>query len=316
MARHTARRHSGGRNTTALLGFLCILLACFAVCALLYVNVSNAKHDAGLADSHTRAAQLQGKQENDRIYRAAVKYNARLAESGQSQLGFDPFTAESNALGRGETKAYLSQLNKPADSIMATVSYPKLGIKLPVYHGTSSQVLEKGAGHVAGTSLPVGGENTHAVISAHTGLANKQLFDALQVGRGAKVGDVFYIHVLDRTLAYKVSSITVIAPDDFNALRIQQGRDEVTLLTCTPYGVNTKRLLVTGLRAQMPSQAPYEQDAPRNGSLLWWLLAIGTALAVIVAMAWRAAFHGRGTSMKKQNGQVGERHPAGRGEQQ
>lgn len=294
MAKHTARHHAGGGAVSALVGFMCILLACLAVCALITMNVRNARHDASLADAHDRAAAQQGKQENDRLYRSAVAYNARLARSGQPQLGFDPFAAASSAaLGRGETKDYLAQLNKPADAIMATVSYPKLGIKLPVYHGTSADVLEKGAGHVAGTSLPVGGANTHAVISAHTGLANRQLFDALQVGRGAHTGDVFYIHVLDRTLAYKVSRISVIDPDDFDALRIELGRDELTLLTCTPYGVNTKRLLVTGERALIPQQAPYERNAPKNNTLVWRLLVIGGALFAVVASAWVAAFSRR-----------------------
>lgn len=276
---------------SALVGFMCILLACLAVCALITMNMRNARHDATLADAHDRAAAQQSKQENDSLYRSAVAYNARLARSGQPQLGFDPFAmASSAALGRGETKDYLAQLNKPADAIMATVSYPELGIKLPVYHGTSADVLEKGAGHVAGTSLPIGGTNTHAVISAHTGLADRQLFDALQVGRGAKTGDVFYIHVLDRTLAYTVDHISVIDPDDFDALRIKPGRDELTLLTCTPYGVNTKRLLVTGVRARIPAQAPYEQDAPHDRTVMWRLLAVGMGLALTVAAAWVAAF--------------------------
>ncbi|RYQ08490.1 sortase [Bifidobacterium pseudolongum subsp. globosum] len=290
---------------SALVGFMCILLACLAVCVLITMNVSNARHDATLADAHDRAVAQQAKQENDRLYRSAVAYNERLAQSGQPQLGFDPFAASSSAaLGQNETKDYLAQLNKPADRIMATISYPKLGIKLPVYHGTSAEVLEQGAGHVAGTSLPVGGANTHAVISAHTGLANRQLFDALQVGRGAKIGDVFYIHVLDRTLAYKVDHISVIDPDDFDALRIRPGQDELTLLTCTPYGVNTQRLLVTGVRAEIPSQAPYESEAPKDHTLMWRLLAIGAGLALVVAAAWVAAFRSHNNTTRRRRAQA------------
>lgn len=305
MTNHTAGRRAGHGAMSALAGFLCILLACLAVCMLIAMNISNARHDATLADAHDRAAAQQAKQENDRLYHSAVAYNERLAQSGQPQLGFDPFAASTSAaLGRRETKDYLAQLNKPADSIMATISYPQLGIRLPVYHGTSAEVLERGAGHVAGTSLPVGGVNTHAVISAHTGLANRQLFDALQVGRGAKAGDVFYVHVLDRTLAYKVDDISVIDPDDFDALRIRPGRDALTLLTCTPYGVNTKRLLVTGVRAQIPSQAPYESEAPKDHTSVWRLLAVGAVLALVVAAAWMAAFRGRNTTTRHRRNQA------------
>lgn len=306
MSGHTAKQRRNG-HMIAVSGFMCILFACLAVCAIIYINVSNAKKDSDIVDGHNQAAALQNRQENERLYRSAVEYNTRLAQSGQPLLGLDPFApaSQNNALNRNEAEDYLSQLDKPADAIMATVSYPQLGIKLPVYHGTASEVLEKGVGHMTGTSLPVGGVNTHAVISAHTGLADRQLFDALQVGRGAQVGDVFYIRVLDRTLAYKVTSIDVIAPDDFDALLIHSGRDEVTLLTCTPYGINTRRLLVTGERALMPSQAPYERDAPKDMTTLWHLVVAAAVLIVIIMSAWFAAFRrrsGRAAGRNKNTG--------------
>lgn len=302
-SQHTARRRP---STTVIAGFLLIVLACVAVCALLALNVSNAHHDASLADAHNQAAAAQAKELNTSLYESAVAYNAKLAQSGQPQLGFDPFAADSeHALSAEESQEYLSQLNRPADSIMATISYPVLGIALPIYHGTASTTLEQGVGHMAGSSLPVGGANTRAVISAHSGLADKQMFDALQVGRSAQKSDVFYIHVLDRTLAYKVTNIETIQPDDFDALRIEPGADEVTLMTCTPYGVNTQRLLVTGTRAQMPQEVPYERDAPRDTTWFWRIAAIVAAVLVVLALAALAAFRrsGRRTRGNKQDAQ-------------
>ena len=150
----------------------------------------------------------------------------------------DPFNHDQPAYDTD----YPNELATPADGIMTTVTYPRLGIRLPVRHGTSPDTLDRGAGHVYGTSLPVGGENTHTVISAHTGLADRLMFDKLHsLGRQAEIGDVFYLTTLNQTLAYKVTDIQVVNPDSFDTLRIQPGKDLATLLTCTPYGINTKR---------------------------------------------------------------------------
>lgn len=173
----------------------------------------------------------------------------------------------------------------PADGIMATIRYPRLGIDLPVRHGTSPAVLEQGAGHLYGTSLPVGGKDTHTVISAHTGLADTLMFDKLHsLGGQARIGDVFYLTTLDRTLAYKVVDVQVVSPDDFDRLTIHPGRDLATLLTCTPYGVNNRRLLVTGERATMPGQAPTPANAPEDRTWLWTWIPIA-ALWVLILTA-------------------------------
>ena len=120
---------------------------------------------------------------------------------------------------------------------------PKINVYLPIYHGTSEEILSKGAGHLQNTSLPVGGASTHSVISAHSGYPGETFFDYLT---DMKVGDEFYVHILDRTLKYEVDQIEVVLPSEINSLRIVDGEDLVTLLTCTPYGVNTHRLLVRG----------------------------------------------------------------------
>lgn len=147
------------------------------------------------------------------------------------------------------------------DGIMATIEIPSIGVDLPVRHGADSYALDNGLGHLHGTSLPVGGTSTHSVITGHTGVADKALFTRLTELRK---GDVFYVKVAAQTLAYKVTRIRKVDPDDLRSVRIQPGRDLVTLVTCTPIFLNTYRLLVTGERVSMPDDAPYPEDAPRT----------------------------------------------------
>lgn len=137
------------------------------------------------------------------------------------------------------------------DGIMCYVDVPKVNIYLPVYYGTSNEVLEKGCGYLENTSLPVGGINTHSVISGHTGLPSAEMFTQLDQ---VKVGDMFYIHILNEVLAYKIDKIQDVKPNETDSLRIVSGEDYVTLLTCTPYGINDRRLLVRGTRV------PYTPD--------------------------------------------------------
>lgn len=129
---------------------------------------------------------------------------------------------------------------------MGWLDIPKISTKIPIYHGTSNATLSRGVGHLLGSSLPVGGENTHCVLTAHSGMANNVMFSDLP---SLKTGDLFYIHVLDRTLAYRVDQIVTVLPSEMDSLSIEQGHDYCTLITCTPFGVNTHRLLVRGERA-------------------------------------------------------------------
>ena len=141
--------------------------------------------------------------------------------------------------------SYNSLLNLTGNGIMGSVEIPKINVNLPIYHGTSDEVLSMGVGHIEGTSLPVGGENTRTVLSGHRGLPNSKLFTRLDE---LEKGDLFFIKVFDEILAYQVMDIDVIEPDDTEKLDIVQGKDLATLLTCTPYGLNTHRLIVTGER--------------------------------------------------------------------
>lgn len=145
---------------------------------------------------------------------------------------------------------YDSQLNIAGNGIMGYVEIPKISVNLPIYHGTENDSLERGIGHLLGSSLPVGGESTHAILSGHSGMASQKMFTDL--GQLA-AGDVFYLHVLNETLAYQVVEINTVLPYDTSLLGIVPGEDLCTLVTCTPYGVNTHRLLVCG------SRIPYEE---------------------------------------------------------
>ena len=186
----------------------------------------------------------------------------------------------------GVDPVYMNTLNIAGDEMMGSVEIPKINIKIPIYHTTEEDVLNKGAGHLEGSSLPVGGANTHAVISAHRGLPSASLFTDLDQ---MKVGDHFLLHVLDETLCYEVDKISVVKPEDTTALAVEDGQDLVTLLTCTPYGVNTERLLVRGHRAPYVEEEVKEEKTVLSGSslhtnyLLWVFVGLSvTALFIFV----------------------------------
>lgn len=186
----------------------------------------------------------------------------------------------------GVDPVYMNTLNIAGDEMMGSVEIPKINIKIPIYHTTEEDVLNKGAGHLEGSSLPVGGANTHAVISAHRGLPSASLFTDLDQ---MKVGDHFLLHVLDETLCYEVDKISVVKPEDTSALAVEDGQDLVTLLTCTPYGVNTERLLVRGHRVPYVEEEAKEEKTVLSGSslhtnyLLWVFVGLSvTALFVFV----------------------------------
>ena len=160
-----------------------------------------------------------------------------------------------------DLRGYDELLNLTGNAVMCTVEIPAIDVELPVYHGISEDVLQKGAGHMPGTSLPVGSESTHAVISAHSGLPAARLFTDLDK---LEKGDLFYIHVLGETLCYEIDQIVVTIPSDTEAIQIEKGQDYVTLLTCTPYGVNTHRLLVRGRRTEIPETPQAISDEPEQ----------------------------------------------------
>ena len=188
---------------------------------------------------------------------------------------------------------YLSCLNLTGDGMMGMVEIPKIDVNLPLYHTTSEEVLEKAAGHLEGSSLPVGGESTHAVISAHRGLPSAALFTDLDQ---LEEGDHFLLHVLDDTLCYQVDQILVVEPEETESLAVEEGKDLVTLLTCTPYGVNSDRLLVRGHRVPyVPEEVEKEQANALFGTSLHtnYLLWAAAGLLVTAAFTGSLAYRDR-----------------------
>jgi sortase A len=203
---------------------------------------------------------------------AAERYNAML--SGAATITEGGVSAP--------PLAYAQQLT--VGGVMCYVDIPKINVYLPVQHGTGAETLEKSVGHVVGTSLPVGGSSTHAVLSAHSGMASSKLFSDIDQ---LAVGDMFYIHVLGEVLAYKVDAIHTVLPTDTSLLQIADGKDLVTLVTCTPFGVNTHRLLVRGQRVPyVPEQeAPAAAEKPAVSS--WtrhYLTGLGIGLGAVAVI--------------------------------
>ena len=222
------------------------------------------------------AAMFPSSSRQDAI-RSAVEYNERLYRSGQPQIGEPVFDGKTKGDFQGDDE-YRRQLSVNGLDAMGELLIPKLSVDLPIMHGAGQDVLEHAAGHLAGTSLPVGGKNTRAVITGHSNLKGATLFTRL--GELEK-GDPFYIKVMGNTLAYRVNDIRIVSPTDTKALRIRKGRDEVTLLTCTGQG-NTLRLLVTGERNSMPDQAPLPGDAPGDTKEAILISAVITTGVLIV----------------------------------
>ena len=202
---------------------------------------------------------------------AAERYNAMLSGAAITEGG-----AEAPPL------PYAQQLT--VGGVICYIDIPKINVYLPVQHGTGAETLEKSVGHVVGTSLPVGGESTHAVLSAHSGLASSKLFSDIDQ---LAVGDVFYIHVLGDTLAYKVDAIHTVLPTDTSLLQIEDSKDYVTLVTCTPFGVNTHRLLVRGHRVPyLPEQeaAAAEEKPAASSWMRHYLTGLGIGLGAVAVI--------------------------------
>lgn len=214
----------------------------------------------------TDAAELTAQRE------AAEQYNAMLSGAATITKG----GASAPPL------PYAEQLT--VGGVICYIDIPKINVYLPVQHGTGAETLEKSVGHVVGTSLPVGGSSTHAVLSAHSGLASSKLFSDIDQ---LEVGDVFYIHVLGDTLAYKVDAIHTVLPTDTSLLQIEDGKDYVTLVTCTPFGVNTHRLLVRGYRVPyLPEQeaAAAEEKPAASSWTRHYFTGLTIGLGVVAAI--------------------------------
>ncbi|MEJ5921624.1 class C sortase [Bifidobacterium thermophilum] len=267
--RLSARRRSERRYTRATIVAFILFSMAFAVLFTPFILQQRAAmQESKVADDAASHVMGWPSGKAERMFAQARAYNRRLASSGQPVIGeaADPFANAASAASRSSSKPseawlndqeYLGLLNV-GHGLMGSIRIPKISVNLPIYHGTSDAVLDDGAGHLYGTSLPVGGASSHSVLTAHRGLSNKTLFTRLDELR---VGDPFYIRIMNETLGYRVESITTIKPTQISGLTIRKGEDLVTLMTCTPYGVNTHRLLVTGRRANIPKSIPEPDDA-------------------------------------------------------
>ena len=207
-----------------------------------------------------------------------MDYNRGLLQGGV--LLTDPF--DKSQLDPS-AMPYAGLLNVDQEGGMAYLRIPAIDVELMIYHGTEEEVLQKGVGHLQGSSLPVGGAGTHCVLSAHTGLNDKKLFTDLDQ---LENGDIFYIHVLGEILAYQVDQIRVVLPEETEDLKINAQEDYVTLVTCTPYGINTHRLLVRGTRVPYEEEREQSDGELRKGSWLeQYRLAAFAGLSVVLAAA-------------------------------
>lgn len=252
------------------------LIGCWPLVAqVVHAHVQAESGRAAIADNR-----VQRKESQDRLA-AAREYNRRLLLSGQPVLGevVDPFDGTlSGDFSGDDDEEYTSQLNHD-HGIMAVVEVPSIGVNMPVRHGSDAETLERGAGHLHGTSLPVGGRGTHSVITAHRGLRTKLMFTRLDE---LEAGDVIIIHVEGVKLVYGVDRISVIDPDNTGVLRASDGEDRLTLMTCTPYGVNTQRLLVSGTRITVEGTGS-ERQVDRGLGMIDGLVA--TLVTLVTGMA-------------------------------
>ena len=213
------------------------------VCLINYPFLSewvNSFHQAEVLSTYDEAIATKSEEELHGYIADAMQYNEGLLESNITLS--DAFSS-----GGSSDETYLSLLSLSPDGVMGTIEIPSIHVTLPIYHGTSSKVLEEGAGHLEGSSLPVGGTGSHAVLSAHSGLPEKRLFSDIDQ---LAVGDHFKLLVYGLKLEYEVDDIRVVEPWDTSYLSIQPDKDMVTLVTCTPYGINSHRLFVTGHRTE------------------------------------------------------------------
>ena len=220
---------------------------------------------------------VEFKKESENINTEDIKKRMDLARAYNDTLEpsrlADPFTEEEKA-GRAEYARMLE-----VNEMLGHVEIPRIGQDLPIYAGTTDEVLEKGLGHLEGTSLPIGGESTHAVVTGHRGLPNAKLFRNLDQ---LVEGDVFYIHNIEGTLAYQVDNIQVVDPSDFEPVMVTEGKDYATLLTCTPYMINSHRLLVRGHR--IPYQAAIDDGVANSKRLAPDFLQLSLILLPIIAV--------------------------------
>lgn len=237
------------KKTGGWIDLVCMWMLCVGICLIAYPTVSdwwNSFHQTQVMDDHTQTVMKLDTSQRDRMRQEAQAYNKELLGRGHDRW----------RLSEEEKARYNSLLNPGDNGVMAMLSIPSLGLKYPIYHGTEEKVLQQAIGHMEGSSLPTGEPGTHALLTGHRGLPSAILFTHLD---RLKKGDTFTIDTLGETLTYEVDQIKVVVPEDSTYVGIDPGQSYVTLVTCTPYEINTHRLLVRGHRVE---NAPEPEPAP------------------------------------------------------
>lgn len=260
------------KKKSKLSTIILVLIMVAGVALLLYPTISdywNSLHQSRAIATYVRTVEEMDTVDKEGLWAEAVQYNKELAESGYK---FN--------LSDKELQVYEQMLSTEDTDVMAFVEIPKIRCNLPIYHGTDEAVLQVGIGHLEWSSLPVGGKSTHCVISGHRGLPSAKLFtdiDQLQEG------DIFMIRTLDKTLTYEVDQIRTVLPEELQELEIEKGQDYCTLMTCTPYGVNTHRMLVRGTRIENLS-ASVMTEATRIDPMV--VASILTVVILTIILIW------------------------------
>ena len=262
-----------------LFTIIMVIVLIVGLCLVLYPKVSdwwNSRHATIAIDNYIEAVENIDTSELEERLKEAEEYNARLAEEGTHLT-----------LSDEERERYYEILDVTGSGIMGYVEIPSIGVYLPIYHGTSEDVLQVAVGHLEGTSFPVGGESTHAVLSGHRGLPSARLFT--DIDQLAET-DIFTVTVLNRTVTYMVDQIRTVLPQDISDLNIDAGMDYCTLVTCTPYGINTHRLLIRGHRIEnVLDEVTVTPDAKKYNNALV-SLALGIPMLFITLMILLAVY--------------------------
>ena len=259
-----------------------IIVFFVGVSVLLYPTVSdywNSLHQSQAIATYADSVENMDEQDYEKLWDAAVSYNQKLFQSGHG-LG----------LKDEEKEEYNKLLDVSGTGIMSYIEIPKIKCSLPVYHGTDEGVLQIAVGHIEGSSLPVGGLNTHCVLSGHRGLPSAKLFSNLDK---LEEGDIFMIRTLDQTLTYEVDQIRIVLPDEVEDLKIEEGKDLCTLVTCTPYGIKTHRLLVRGHRVANQEEAEAVRVTADAMLVDNRIVAMCIAVPVLVLLLIYVVFGGR-----------------------
>lgn len=280
--RKAEKKQDPGRKTR----LLSLLLLIVSLVILLYPVVSTLWNDYQNSEIARKYEEELSRVESPDVFAdlwsRAEEYNDHLDTAGHHYRPEDPEDPE--------YLDYKSQLlPSERSSVMARISIPDIGVDLPVYHGTTDNVLYRGAGHMYGSDLPIGGEGNTSAISGHTGMVNASMFDNL--GK-LEEGQPVYINVLGETLRYRMTGSEVVKPDDYDAVTYEDGVDKLVLITCTPYGINSDRLLVTAVRDTSPITAD-ELPGGWRPQLSWWMKLDLALIATIIALALWSTLHRR-----------------------